>query len=105
MASDQDNGRVAFVESEGVDLNYHVREVLSDPPMTMQGLDDFLASLQQRGEDYKSWGDQEARPLWFFHVIQKMDDGRSCIVFESVYSFLLILLSGSRLLNSQRMCS
>lgn len=57
------------------DLDYHIRQVALPEPGTMRQLLDLVANIYQDPYD-------RTRPLWMFHVIEGLEDGRGAMVWK-----------------------
>ena len=57
------------------DLDYHIRQVALPAPGTERQLLDLVAAIYQDPYD-------RTRPLWMFHVIEGLEDGRAALVWK-----------------------
>jgi diacylglycerol O-acyltransferase len=61
------------------DLDYHIRRVALAAPGSERQLLDFVAAIYQDPYD-------RTRPLWMFHIIEGLEDGRSALVWKIHHS-------------------
>ena len=57
------------------DLDYHIRQVALPAPGTERQLLDLVAAIYQDPYD-------RTRPLWMFHLIEGLEDGRAALVWK-----------------------